>query len=239
MDNSFLIEEAYNQEKGVVQHINLFDFNMNDSWSYNLTQEWPLKGQSHQFSFTLPLTSFTDKLYEIDELLLNYRYQVVKTGNISITPRLTVITPWGYRIISRRIEMMNSGFQVNIPVSISFSKRFVSHFNFGIYRHNSRFDKSLMVQMMTATSGCSFIWMVNNNFNFLIEFIADKHRWETGGDRSRILYGKSWVINPGFRGAIDFENGLQIVPGLSIPVHILDKPILYSVLFYLSFEHPY
>ncbi|TAK07500.1 hypothetical protein EPO44_03950, partial [bacterium] len=43
-DNSFLLEEAYNQEPGVAQHI----FNAvysNDprrrGWSFNFTQEWP------------------------------------------------------------------------------------------------------------------------------------------------------------------------------------------------------
>ena len=47
-DNSFLIEEAYNQEPGVVQHI----FNLTGSrdkmrgpddraWTFTFTQEWP------------------------------------------------------------------------------------------------------------------------------------------------------------------------------------------------------
>ena len=41
-DNSFLVEEAYNQERNVVQHISTFSrlWNSKD-WSYSFTQEWP------------------------------------------------------------------------------------------------------------------------------------------------------------------------------------------------------
>ena len=52
-DNSFLIEEAYNQEKGVVQHISVFQRDLTTrAWSYFFTQEWPVRGQRHQFSYT-------------------------------------------------------------------------------------------------------------------------------------------------------------------------------------------
>src|SRR5262245_46967893 len=41
-DNSFLVEEAYNQEHGVVQHINNFIYlAQTKSWAYSFTQEWP------------------------------------------------------------------------------------------------------------------------------------------------------------------------------------------------------
>jgi len=42
-DNSFLIEEAYNQEAGVVQHISTFALQRGTrAWVYAFTQEWPL-----------------------------------------------------------------------------------------------------------------------------------------------------------------------------------------------------
>src|SRR5262245_1643983 len=48
-DNSFLIEEAYNQEPGVVQHIFTGSFGLDDrggprtrTWDLSFTQEWPL-----------------------------------------------------------------------------------------------------------------------------------------------------------------------------------------------------
>ena len=56
-DNSFFIEEAYNQEPGVVQHIfNLaIDFtNGSREIAPSFTQEWPVFSQTHQFSYTIP-----------------------------------------------------------------------------------------------------------------------------------------------------------------------------------------
>src|SRR6185312_16420034 len=50
-DNSFLIEEAYNQESGVVQHISTFERADGGDWAYSFTQEWPLGGIRHQLSY--------------------------------------------------------------------------------------------------------------------------------------------------------------------------------------------
>src|SRR6478736_4273243 len=54
-DNSFLVEEAYNQEFGVVQHISSFTrFWDSKDWVYTFTQEWPVPGnERHQLSYTL------------------------------------------------------------------------------------------------------------------------------------------------------------------------------------------
>ena len=54
-DNSFLVEEAYNQERGVVQHISTFSRMWNSrDWTYSFTQEWPgPRNWRHQFSYTL------------------------------------------------------------------------------------------------------------------------------------------------------------------------------------------
>ena len=44
-DNSFLIEEAYNQERRVVQHIFTFMYDyLNHSWNASFSQEWPAFG---------------------------------------------------------------------------------------------------------------------------------------------------------------------------------------------------
>ena len=48
---------------------------------------------------------------------------------------------------------------------------------------------------------------------------------------------RSLVVSPGIRRAYDFKSGLQIVPGLAIPIDTRSHEK--SVLVYLSFEHPY
>ena len=59
-DNSFLVEEACNQEAGVVQHILTGAYAYQqagasdlDSWNFGFTQEWPLFGQRHQLGYTI------------------------------------------------------------------------------------------------------------------------------------------------------------------------------------------
>ena len=51
-DNSFLVEEAFNQEAGIFQ--NIFNASRSESvWTSTFTQEWPIVSQTHQFSYTL------------------------------------------------------------------------------------------------------------------------------------------------------------------------------------------
>src|SRR5215210_2143241 len=83
-DNSFLVEEAYNQETGVVQHIFSFTrlFQSRD-WVVSFTQEWPAPTQRHQLSYTVVGTSAGDFPNEgpgIGDMAINYRFQAIGTG---------------------------------------------------------------------------------------------------------------------------------------------------------------
>src|SRR5664279_3024846 len=55
-DNSFLVEEAYNQEDGVIQHISLFQKLTTGAWAFTQTEEWPMRSLKHQFSLTMVAT---------------------------------------------------------------------------------------------------------------------------------------------------------------------------------------
>src|SRR5688572_31529334 len=81
-DNSFLLEEAYNQEPGVVQHISFFTRAFDGGWVYTFTQEWPAPSQKHQLSYTVigmdPGEGLTAGL---GDLVLNYRYQLLGSGD--------------------------------------------------------------------------------------------------------------------------------------------------------------
>lgn len=79
MDNSFLIEEAYNQEDGVVQHIQAFQYlEKTKTWGYTFTQEIPVPGQKHQLSSIIPVNHLGDPVNKADigDITLNYRYQL-------------------------------------------------------------------------------------------------------------------------------------------------------------------
>src|SRR5689334_16652883 len=101
-DNSFLVEEAYNQERGVVQHISTFTRMWNGKgWNYSFTQEWPApRNWRHQFSYTLMgmhAGSFSNSGAGIGDIVLNYRYQLAGSGErrVAFAPRMSVLVPTG------------------------------------------------------------------------------------------------------------------------------------------------
>src|SRR5881396_203046 len=74
-DNSFLVEEAYNQEPGIIQHIinvPAFFASGSNEISFSFTQEWPIFTQTHQFSYTIPYT-FIERENGFEDIRLNYR----------------------------------------------------------------------------------------------------------------------------------------------------------------------
>src|SRR5215813_3304499 len=93
-DNSFLIEEAYNQEPGVVQHINTFMRTRGGDWLYTFTQEWPVKSMKHQLSFTVADQSL-DRQHGIGDTAINYRYQLLNGAKVAISPRVSLLIPTG------------------------------------------------------------------------------------------------------------------------------------------------
>ncbi|MDU0460946.1 MAG: hypothetical protein RW306_19625 [Geobacteraceae bacterium] len=130
-DNSFLLEEAYNQEDGVVQHISVFQYiNKSKDWQYTFTQEWPVPKQTHQFSYTVPVTHLHDNdSTGVGDILLNYRYQAIFQDRIALAPRISLILPTGdYK---KGLGTDTVGYQVNIPLSVELSDKLVTHWNMG------------------------------------------------------------------------------------------------------------
>src|ERR1700694_558365 len=84
-DNSFLLEEAYNQESGVVQHISSFIRSSSGNWTYSFTQEWPLGGIRHQLSYTIPIQHAYPTGTGLGDIALNYRYQLAGTPSARMT----------------------------------------------------------------------------------------------------------------------------------------------------------
>jgi len=238
-DNSFLIEEAYNQEKGVVQHINVFQYNRDKSWGYAFTQEWPVPNQSHQLSYTIPVLHLAPAdggRTGIGDIALNYRYQVLSTDLLALAPRLSLSFPSGsYR---KGLGTGSFGVQVNIPFSAELSKHWVMHWNAGTTITPRRKEPGgAKADTYGFNFGTSVILTAWENFNPMFEaiWISDEEIDPTGA-KSRT---NSLFINPGFRAAINFDCGLQIVPGLSAPIGVGPSRGNYGALLYLSFEHPF
>ena len=78
LDNSFFVEEAFNQEAGIFQ--NIFGFvRSNDTWSASFVQEWPVLSQAHQLSYTVTGLGGGGSSAWGDSLL-NYRFQAMTRG---------------------------------------------------------------------------------------------------------------------------------------------------------------
>src|SRR5436189_3608538 len=119
-DNSFLIEEAYNQERGVVQHISAWQRSLRSAgWSFTFTQEWPVGTQTHQFSYTIPVQrTERPSATGLGDAALNYRYQLRGAEQrVAIAPRLSMLLPTGSP--ARGLGTGHVGVQLDMPVSVS------------------------------------------------------------------------------------------------------------------------
>ena len=115
-DNSFFVEEAFNQEAGIVQTIVGSTFLVESGWAATITQEWPVPAMRHQLSFTVPFGRVNGETGPGD-VAVNYRYQLLeeKPGQPALAPRLTVLMPTGST--SRGLGTGAWGLQFNVPAS--------------------------------------------------------------------------------------------------------------------------
>jgi hypothetical protein len=211
-DNSFLVEEAYNQEPGVVQHIAFFSRDTHGrDWDSSFTEEWPVVSIKHQFSYTFT-ASQQDEERHFGDVALNYRYQLVGDGasKLAISPRISAVIP------THGGESMS--LQLMLPVSTVLSPRVVAHWNAGgTFGHGSP----------SWVAAQSVVWLIHPRFNALVETV-----WNGSPDSTDL------VVSPGIRWSHDRPAGLQIVPGIAFPISLRGDGDR-GVIAYLSFEHPF
>jgi hypothetical protein len=241
-DNSFLIEEAYNQEWGVVQHVGTFQKVRGSSgWGATFTQEWPAPSERHQLSYTIPLMrSGSDGAMNtgLGDVLLNYRYQVpTRVGSsVALAPRISVALPVGDENEERGAGA--PGLEVNLPTSIELSRLLVTHLNVGgSWTPSSRNAAGDEATTTGVFAGGSLIFLVHPKLNLMVEALWSEDESVTGPDRTG--RERAFVIAPGLRGAIDFASGLQIVPGIAFPLGVGPSEGEEGIFLYLSFEHPF
>lgn len=239
-DNSFLVEEAYNQETGVVQHINTFTRMWNSNqWAYTFTQEWPVPDHwKHQLSYTLTQYKPDEDLRAgFGDLLLNYRYQVIGTGEtrLAFAPRLSLVLPTG----SSRggLGYGGAGVQTNLPASLVLSRRFVAHSNVGgTWIPSARDAAGDAAASYGYTAGQSIVWLAKTNFNVLFETAWSSSHLVSGSHATHTA-DSFWLV-PGIRWAHNFKSGLQVVPGIAYTGGAGPSLGQNGIFLYLSFEHP-
>jgi hypothetical protein len=246
-DNSFLIEEAYNQEPGVVQHIFTAAYTKSGrthGWDFSFTQEWPVFSQDHQFSYTIPSSHLVDegsRVSGLGDVLLNYRYQLLYEGDSkpAVAPRFSLILPTGNRKKGTGNNVV--GYQLNLPVSKKISDQLVLHFNLGatfLPHVKAPMDdngNSAKKSLTSANIGGSAIYALFPRLHLMLEWVGYfDQSFSDSGKRQRSFLS---TLSPGFRTAIVNEDKLQIVTGAAMPIGLNRKSDNLGAFLYLSIEH--
>ena len=248
-DNSFLIEEAYNQEPGVVQHI----FNAvytNDSrrhgWSFNFTQEWPIFSQDHQFSYSIPSYHVVDggeRQNGVGDILLNYRYQALEEGDVqpAFAPRFSLILPTGNRNRGTGNDVV--GYQWSLPFSKKLGARFAAHANFGLtylphvraLLDSSTGQLSPKRSLASYNVGASGIFAILPRLHLMLEWVGNFE--QSIDDNGKAARAFKPTISPGLRAALIDEEKLQVVVGAAAPIGLNRRTDNYGAFLYFSIEH--
>jgi DtxR family transcriptional regulator, Mn-dependent transcriptional regulator len=241
VDNSFLVEEAFNQERGVVQNI-FGATRSNGGWTSTFTQEWPLGGETHQISYTGSFLDDGDHA-GLGDTLVNYRYQVLTeaAGRPAFAPRLSVVIPSGDS--DEGLGQGSWGLQTNLP----FSKQrgdWYFHWNAGVtwLAHATQtFHEAndiATVRKASLTSpfvAASAIYRVRPMLNLLLEsvLVSDQILGVNGRTREQ-----AWTLSPGFRGGWNIGEK-QLVIGFAVPVTWSAGESDTAAFFYFSYELPF
>ena len=240
-DNSFLVEEAFNQEVGIFQ--NIFGVaRLLGVWAATFTQEWPVRSEMHQFSYTASFFLNNDDHSGFGDSLLNYRYQAMKEGpgKPAFSPRASLVLPTGHS--DRGLGNGSFGLQINLP----FSKQtgdWYWHWNAGLTwleRARATFqqgDQAVVRERWLASPflAGSAIYRLRPMFNLMLESLAtfDESLREDGTERS-----KTFTLSPGFRSGWDIGDK-QLVVGMAVPVTWSADPTSGGVFLYFSYELPF
>ena len=239
-DNSFFIEEAYNQEPGVVQHILNVPINfINGSREITptFTQEWPVFSQTHQFSYTIPY-AFTEEDNGMEDMRLNYRLQALTEDEWTpaFAPRLSLVLPTGDR--DKGLGTGVVGYETNLPFSKIISDRWTLHFNAGM----SVFPNARDHHLTNYNLGASAIYAVSRDFNLMLETVAGRNEDIAEGELApepTVDRATTALVSPGARYAFNLPNDAQLVVGLALPIGLTSDSPDWGMFFYCSFEHPF
>ncbi len=256
-DNSFLIEEAYNQEPGVVQHV----FHLVPAWEngrqaertldFVFIQEWPIFSQRHQVAYSIPLrridgipsdNAHGENLWGMGDVSLSYRYQLLDGGNeafpLAVAPEFTLFFPTGDA--AQGLGSGKQGYGVMLPISYELEKWFF-HFNAALAKTEGVTaglapDAPFIGHAIDGYDlGGSMIYVLHPQFNLMLEALA---LWEEelqpNGHEAREFQA---ILLPGFRWAPYVEGNTMWVLGCGVPVGLSAAAPNIGIFFYMSFEH--
>lgn len=241
--NSFLVEEAFTQEEGVVEHISSFRFSpQSRDWEYSFTQEWPLFSARHQLSFTLPLQSAalatSDGVAGFGDVEVSYGYQLMGDDHspVFLSPRLNLMLPTGDA--GQGHGTGAPGVEASLPMSVAASRTLVANWNLGAsYTPSARNRWGEAADVVGYEAGTSVIWMAHPLLGLIAGAVWESEQEVDG--RNRTSRNNSFFLAPGIRGTVNLTRGLQLVPGVVVPIGVGPSGGERAVHLFLSVEHPF
>lgn len=230
-DNSFLVEEAYNQPARVVQHIFTAELH-HGSEGFSFTQEWPYRGQKHQLSYTLFLGH--DDGFDLGDIALNYRLQAFggEGAFLFAAPRLSALVPAGDG--SKLGGNGGWGLEAMLPVSWEAGTRLTLHGNLGAaWRPRAENGVGQRATTFEPKAGVSAVVFVTPHLNLLAESVWIREQGVVAADQT--ASATVHAVTLGARMGFDLPGDVQVVPGLAWMPAVDDVPTRSFV--YLSIEH--
>lgn len=237
-DNSIFIEEASNQDPGVLQIIQTYQYKRSDLWTYALAIEAPMQSKNHQISSVLPVSKVKSPqdVTGIQDATLSYRYQAVDKEELKLAPRIGFVLPTGNS--SKGLGSGNLGGEIMLPLSTRFSNNWESHWNLRFtFIPNAKNPEGLSADILSVGYGTGFIFFYRENFNILMEiFGSNDEAVVDSGEKER---SSTLFLSPGFRTGFEVSGNSEIVLGLGLPTGIGSSQGEGGVTAYLSFEGPF
>lgn len=232
MDNSFLVEEAFNQPAGIFQ--NIFGVvRSGDAWAAGFTQEWPVGSETHQLSYTAELLDSGTHV-GFGDVLLTYRYQasMEDAGRPAFSPRISVILPSGSP--GRGLGDGSFGLEFNLPVSKQ-TGNWQWHGNGGVRwltdadaGGETGREESLVSPFVAGSAIYRLRPMLHLMLESVVGFDESIRPEGTGRDTS-------FTLSPGLRGGWNLADH-QLVLGAALPITWLDGTSDTGLFLYLSYE---
>lgn len=236
-DNSFLMEEAFNQEWGVYQFIQKYQTSKQaKGYEYVFENEIPISDKVHQFSYAIPrFREDANSTSAIGDVTLNYRWQPMNRDGILVAERFGLVVPTGN--VNKGAGNGVYGLEFMQAATLTVRDNVMNHWNMGFTvlpeAKTQGIDKRRT--LTTFTAGSSLIWLCADNFNLLVEGVLQSDQ-STLMDGTKAT-GTTFTLNPGMRFALDLDyKDTQIVPGISFPTEMMNGPTETGVLVYLSIE---
>lgn len=239
-DNSFLVEEAFNQEPGIFQNI-FGATRAGGEWAATFTQEWPLKSQTHQLSYTLGWQD-AGAHRGIGDVLINYRYQAALEGpgHPAFSPRLSAILPTGST--TRGLGAGSAGLQVNLPVSKRYRDWYV-HGNAGatwLPRAKEEGEPSSAgpqrrQNLLSPFVAGSAIYRLRPMLHLMMESVISFDESVADGSSAR---DTTLTMSPGFRGGWNVGDK-QVIVGFALPISWDGGDSSTGAFIYFSYELPF